>query len=98
MLVYVAHPYGGKERNKRDVENIIRHWAMEQRSDITFISPIHTFGYMYRDVLYETGINMCLELLKKCDYLIVCKNWENSRGCNIEVNFAKSNNIPIKFI
>lgn len=97
MLVYVAHPYGGEERNKKDVENIIKCWTKTHDKNVIFISPIHAFGYMYNDFSYEVGMDMCLELLRKCDYLIVCKGWEKSRGCNMEVDCAKENNIPIVF-
>ena len=86
MLIYVAHPYGGKEENKKAVEEKIKKLVKKY--------PIHTFGYMYNWVKdYEQGMQMCLNLLKRCDRLILCEGWSASKGCNREYDFAKKSNI-----
>lgn len=96
MLIYVAHPYGGLEENKQSVEEKIKA-LVKKYPNHTFISPIHTFGYMYHFVdNYNQGIQMCVKLLTKCDMLVLCENWENSKGCRIENARAKIKGIPIK--
>ena len=93
-LIYVAHPYGGKWRNKRKVERIIRQ-LIQQYPDYTFYSPIHALGFMYHDIDYDKGMQHCLEMLKRADELWLCEGWQQSRGCNMEVRFARDNGIPI---
>ena len=36
-----------------------------------------------------------LELLKHCDALYTCWNWQDSKGAMVEVELAKSLNIPV---
>ena len=95
MLVYVAHPYGGHEENKEHVENLISHLVLNFPHH-TYVSPIHTFGFMYNTVkTYEQGMKMCTDLLEKCGCLVLCECWEKSAGCNREKTFAEENGIPI---
>lgn len=95
MIIYVAHPYGGQKENKEKIEKYINQ-LVERYPNYTFVSPIHTFGFMYNVVkTYEQGMKMCLNLLRKCDGLILCQNWEKSAGCNREYNFAKDRNMEI---
>lgn len=93
-LIYVAHPYGGKWRNKRKVERIIRQ-LIQQYPDYTFYSPIHALGFLYNNVDYYEGMEHCLEILKRADELWLCGRWLASKGCRIEVKFARQHEIPI---
>lgn len=92
MLIYISHICQNKEENKLKIEEIIKKLAKEH-PEHTFISPVHTFGFMYNDFDYETGLNMCLELLKVCDIMYVYGDYQSSRGCNAEIEFCKSNKI-----
>ncbi len=95
MKVYVAHPYEGKEENKKKVEKFIKKHSKEIGA--TFISPIHSFGFMYNDIDYEKGIDMCLDLLEICDAIIIPKfeKIKNSKGCLMELGFSKAKEIMI---
>lgn len=93
---YVAHPYAGKEGNKKSVEEIIKFLSINNPETVYF-SPIHAFGYLYNDVSYKKGIEYCFEFLKSCDELILCEGWKSSRGCNLEKKFAEDHGIPISF-
>lgn len=95
--VYVAHPYMGKRRNKKKVERIIKK-LIKKNHCILCISPIHTFGFLYFDLSYHQGIEICLKLLAMCDELWLCEGWEKSEGCRIEKNFAEIMEIPIKYL
>lgn len=95
MKIYVAHPYDGKEENKKKVEKFIKKYSKEIAA--TFISPIHSFGFMYDDIDYEKGINMCLDLLGICDAIIIpeFEKIKTSKGCLMELGFAKAKEITI---
>lgn len=93
--VYVAHPYSGLEENKQKVEELIKR-LVKMYDDIVFYSPIHSFGYLYESTEYIQGMNMCLNLLKACDELWLCGDWENSTGCMMEYSYAIATNGRIK--
>lgn len=93
MLVYVAHPYQNKASNKKSVELIIKELSLKNPSKV-YVSPIHAFGFLYNTVSYDKGMFYCLSLLDECDSAIFCKSWETSKGCRLEMEFCKENNIP----
>lgn len=96
-MVYVAHPFGGREENKAEVEEIIKS-LVKENPETFYVSPIHATGFMYFDVSYERGMAYCFELLKSCDELLLCEGWGNSRGCNLERRYATEHGIPIKYL
>lgn len=92
MLIYCSHKFGGKMENAKAVETKIKKLQLENPND-TYISPIHTFGFMYHTVSYEDGIGMCLDLLSKCDMMIVLS--KRSKGVRAEIKYCIDNAIPI---
>mgnify|MGYP003815896033 FL=1 len=92
-MIYISHPYGNQPENKQKVEEIIRELVLSH-PEHTYISPIHCFGFMYHDFDYETGLEMCLNLLEKCDKMLVFGDWKSSRGCTAEVLYCEMHMIP----
>jgi len=95
-VVYVAHPFSGKKENIDKVEKLIIE-MVRQYPDFAFYSPLHAMGFYYFEKPYEEGMKDCLEILSRCDELWLCKGWENSRGCNMEKDFAEAHGIPIRY-
>lgn len=88
-LVYVAHPYGGKESNRKKIDAIMSELVLNDVKH-DYVSPIHNYGYVYlTGDDYQKGLDICLGLLSHCDILILCQNWQDSRGCNGEFEYAK---------
>ena len=81
-MIYISHPYGGKEENKLKIEAIVRK-LVKENPGVTYISPVHAFGYLYNDVDYETGLEYCLNLLDVSDRMLVFGDWKYSRGFGI---------------
>lgn len=118
-LVYVAHPYGGDEKNAQAVKQIIEdltegsHLLLANHTIIAmhtpvgipsiellqavYVSPIHQQGFMYEGTPYLVGLQKCLELLRRCDVLLLCGDWQNSKGCLAEFGFAMARKMPIVF-
>jgi hypothetical protein len=96
-MIYISHPYGGKEENKAKIEQIIKVYSQRYNGEV-FISPVHSFGFLYDCLDYERGMELCLELLDRCDSMLVFGDYESSRGCGIEIQFAKDNNIPYQIV
>jgi len=88
-MIYVSHPYSGDVKNKHKVERIIRKLVIDEPNEI-FISPVHAFGFMYNDVDYDKGMDMCLALLSKCHKMYVFGSWTQSKGCQREILFAEN--------
>lgn len=44
---------------------------------------------------WEIAMEETLSQLRKCDFMYVLKNWENSKGVKIEIERAKELDIPI---
>lgn len=91
-MIYIAHEYGGKQSNKDKVETIIKQLAI-QYPDYCFVSPVHSFGYLYNDVSYDKGMEYCMTLLRCCDECWICS--ELSRGVLMEKDYCISHNIPV---
>lgn len=94
-MIYLAHAYGGKKENKDHAKQI---WIKLATEDITeiYINPLEAFGDLYDKIDYDTGILMCLELMSKCDKLLVTSK-ELSKGVTMEINEAKRLGIPVEF-
>lgn len=92
-LVYVAHPYGGRESNKNKIDKIMNELVLND-STHDYISPIHNYGFMYlTGDEYQKGLDICLGLLSHCHVLVLCEDWKTSRGCKGEFEFAKKHSI-----
>ena len=96
--IYISHSYSGLEENKRDIEEKVKKLVKEYPNYV-FISPVHTFGYLYDSYPYHIGIDLCIELLKMCDEMwIVDENFVNSKGVMVEREYCLCNRIPVKLI
>ena len=97
-LVYLSHPSGGLEDNTRDIEKCIRilYKNKDFYNNFTVVSPVHCYGFMYNDdwITYDEGLQFCLDLLYKCDLMIVIGDHTKSKGCTKEIDVCKCDNIP----
>lgn len=94
-LIYIAHPFGGKQENVDKVQAVILR-LIKQYPECTFYSPLHATGFFYHEMDYLTGMNHCFEILSHCDALWLCEGWEESRGCNMEYAYALGKGIYVR--
>lgn len=87
-IIYISHKFGGKRKNAKRAEKIIK-GLMKKYPRYLFISPIHCFGYAYKDFPYDEGIKMCIELLSLCTEMWVCS--DVSKGVQIEIDYCLEN-------
>ncbi len=95
MLIYCSHAYGGNEDSKQLAEIKIRQMQLSDL-DNTYISPVHAFGFLYHDVPYDMGMELCFDLLMMCDIMLVLS--EPSEGVKREMELANKLHIPIEFV
>lgn len=93
-VVYICHEFGGKKENAEKVARLIELFV-DVYPNICFMSPIHTFGYLYDSVDYDTGMEYCLTLLDMCDEMWTFGSKSMSRGCMVEKRYCERYNIPI---
>lgn len=94
-LVYIAHPFGGKESNRKKIDAIMGELVLNDLNH-DYVSPIHNYGWVYlTGDEYQKGLDICLGLLSHCDILVLCEDWYTSRGCKGEYEFADKHNMKI---
>jgi len=94
-LIYISHKYQNNPENKYRVRDIIK-YLVKKYPDYIFLSPIHAFGFLYADVSYKEGLDMCLALLRLSDEMWVFDDYDDSTGVLAEIAFCKNNNITYR--
>lgn len=95
---YVSHAYGGKEENYNKAKEITRKLQIERPQDC-FICPLMAFSHLeYGEFGYDYEIELCLDLLSICDGLIVASDPKESKGVQIEIDFAKMVDMEVEYI
>ena len=95
-LVYISHPYGNKQENLNRILNLIKHlYDIYGTEKYCFISPVPMYYHMYESMDYNSGLKICLDIQEKCDIVLFCKDWKDSKGCNTEWNLATTINQEI---
>lgn len=98
--IYVAHPYGGEDKNakaSRRICNLLYKGFFYHRiGKGTIINPIECFAWeLYGSRPFEEEILDCFRLLEGCDCLFLTGNWRDSKGCCAEYAYALAKSIPI---
>ena len=103
-LIYVAGPYTGKSYSEID-DNIMK---AEDVSIMLFTKGWNVFTphkntshyERYEGVAgldYHTWIETTKDMLRRCDAIIMMKEWERSSGSKDELEFATAMKIPIYY-
>lgn len=95
-LIYVAQPFGGNTDVYKVARRVIRE-LIKTYPLASFVSPVLQYGFMYEDMAYIEGLEICINLLRQCDGLLLLKGWQESRGCIAEWATARALSIPIYY-
>jgi len=96
-LVYVAGPFRAAsawdiEQNIRSAEEL----ALELwRRGVAVICPHTNTRFFQGAAPDEVWLKGTLEMLKRCDAVMLVAGWEQSSGSRVEVKVAKELNIPV---
>jgi len=52
---------------------------------------------MFEGVNFEYWLNGTIELLKRCDAMLLLDNWEDSNGAKKEIEIAVANGMPVYY-
>ena len=68
-------------------------WVMRKNKIMQFKTVCHTkftlLGKPLTDYRWTVGIAVCLAKLLPCSFIYMLKDWQNSRGANVEHNVAR---------
>ena len=100
-VCYLAHPLAeytddfGREYKRIDNRICEALYAMHIKKEYGCIlrRPLKEISV---DLDEETAMAKCLEMLAQCGTLILCGNWEKSKGCRLEEQ--KASHLGIKII
>jgi hypothetical protein len=96
-VVYVAGPFRGNsawdiEQNIRRAETL----ALEVwRLGAACLCPHSNTRFFHNAAPDEVWLKGDLELLRRCDAMVLTEDWERSSGARAEALFAQENNIPV---
>ena len=99
-LWYLAHPYRGDHEENFNQVNKIASKLIKQGvmvySPVSHTHPISEAGGMDGD---DLGLWLKLDelFMKKCNGIILCPGWEDSEGCNVELEYFLSQREMVYF-
>ena len=86
---YVAHAFGGKQENLERAKKITHDLQVKNLANC-YICPLLTFSHLeYGEIGFDNEMELCLDILSQCDKLIVASGFSNSKGVQMEIDFAK---------
>lgn len=97
-LAYIVGPYSsrwgifGRVRNIYKARKVAINWW---RKGYAVISPHSNTALFDKYAPYETWIAGDLEILSRCDLLILMDGWENSKGARRELAEARRLHIEV---
>ena len=102
LLVYVAGPYKAQGRFFRTIKilmNILRARRVAKfiwgQGHYAICPHLNTAFFSERVVSRPTVLDGYLEILGRCDAMVLVKQWTHSEGTWIELAYAKEHNIPV---
>ena len=89
-MIYMSHPFTGNEEKNREAARESQIGLVKSNPGACIINPIDLFAGMFAGGPngYTKILACCLEVLGRCDMIVMCKGWEKSTGCRAERAFA----------
>lgn len=96
ILHYLSHPFTGDEENNRASAEAIQRELQERSKYILYVNPLANFKAL-KGMEYDKIMGYCLELLSKCVGVTMTGEYRASKGCMIELAYAREYHIPVFF-
>lgn len=96
-MIYISGPITGdkayRQKFRAAAEQLkARGYNVVNPAELDNVLPVES-------MTWSQIMDHCLDLLKRCDAVVVLPGWEESRGCNREVGYAQGaemNILPIE--
>ena len=96
VVCYLSHPFSGDEEKNRAAAEAIQRALQERYPRTLYINPLANFEAL-EGMEYDTIMGYCLELLYRCDAIVMAGDYRTSRGCIAELAYAREYHIPVFF-
>ena len=98
MLIYVGHCFGGKAENIEKAKKITHDLQVKDLANC-YICPLLTFSHLeYGEIGFDAEMELCLDILQNCDKLIVASDFSNSKGVQMEIDFANLVGMEVEWL
>lgn len=87
-MIFISGKYGGLEENKEIAIGSAK-WLYENFNEDAYVSGIWSLPHSYDELPYDDGLSNCIDLLEKCDSIIMLMNFYESEGALKELEYAK---------
>lgn len=95
FTVYLSHPYTGDEKKNRLKARQIAAQIASVYPGIAIVNPLDALQYAtMTELSYDEILKIDIELLSRCDAILMAGDWEHSRGCRREARAAYEQGIP----
>ena len=96
QMIYLSHPYTGDEENNLNRAEELAAKLTVDYPGIVFVNPLNAMRHMKKTNLpYEQVVGQCVELMKRCDAVIMTEGWQKSVGCCMEHQNAQAAKMKI---
>lgn len=87
MILYISGPITGdkayRQKFRAAAEQLkARGYAVVNPAELDDVLPVES-------MTWSQILDHCLDLLGRCDAVVLLPGWEESRGCNREVGYAQ---------
>ena len=93
---YLSHPFSGDEEKNRAAAEVIQRELQEKHPRAIYVNPLANFKAL-AGMEYDQIMGYCLELLMRCDGVTMAGDYRASKGCMIELAYAREYGIPVFF-
>ncbi|MBR2216489.1 MAG: DUF1937 family protein [Selenomonadaceae bacterium] len=84
-MIYISHPYSSDEQANKVKAHRLAAELAEAYPGIVFVNPLNAMSHTATaNLSYETIVEQCVELMKRCDAVIMVDGWDMSVGCSRE--------------
>lgn len=107
MRIYVSGPVTGHEdtAKRRFDQSPLEAWKVGDKlhktlHEVEFINPYEvnqmmTYGLNKEEVTHEDYMTVSMAMLSICDSILLLDDWEDSKGCMQEYEYAKEHGYQI---
>ena len=93
---YLSHPFSGDEEKNRAAAEEIQRELQKRYPHVIYVNPLANFKAL-AGMEYDIIMGYCLELLDKCGGITMAGDYLASKGCMIELAYAREYGIPVFF-
>lgn len=96
MKIYIAGKITGVPDYMRRFSEA-EHWLRKMYPDAEVINPAKVMWYLPTTTEYRTYIRVGLSMLDSCDTIFMLRNWAESKGASLELQYALTMSLEIMY-